>query len=146
MPIKIVINDAKTGKSYKKELNDSESRSFFGKKIGEKLQGGEFGFSGYEFEIRGGNDNSGFPMRRDMEGTKRRKALLTSGPGVIIERKGMKKRKRVAGNTISNETSNVNLKILSAGSKSVESILGIEPKQEEKKEKKEKSKAEKENA
>ncbi|MBU1203532.1 MAG: 30S ribosomal protein S6e [Nanoarchaeota archaeon] len=126
--IKIVINDQKTGKSYKKELGKEESNVLFGKKIGEGIDGDSFGFSGYKFVITGGNDNSGFPMRRDMEGTKRKKALLTSGPGVKIKRKGMRKRKTVAGNTIGTDTSNINLKIITSGKKPIEQILGIEDK------------------
>lgn len=128
--MKIVINDAKTGKSYKKELSSDEGSVFMGRKIGDKVEGSSFGFGGYEFQITGGNDNSGFPMRRDMEGTRKKKALLTKGPGVKIKRKGMKKRKTIAGNTVYQSTSNINLKITTHGKKSVEDILGIKPKEE----------------
>jgi len=123
--LKIVINDPKTGKSYKKELTKEERTEFLGKKIGDRIQGNHFGFENYEFEIRGGNDSSGFPMRYDIQGAKRKKAFLTSGPGVRIRRKGMKKRKTIAGNTISRETSNIALKIIKKGKKSPEEILGI---------------------
>lgn len=125
--MKIVINDTKTGKSYKKELNEQEANTLINKKIKDSVKGETIGLTGYELEITGGTDSSGFPMRADVQGTKRKKLLLTSGPGVKIERDGMRKRKSVAGNTIDAKTTGVNLKITKHGSKSIEDILGIKP-------------------
>ncbi|MCD4666918.1 30S ribosomal protein S6e [archaeon] len=145
MELSIVINDIKTGKSYAKKLNETESANFFHKKIRDKLDGGKFGFKGYEFEIRGGSDKSGFPMRFDFDSSVRKKALLSEGPGVKISRKGMRKRKTIRGNTISEDIAQVNLKVLKPGEKSLDSIFGKEeaapktdekPKEEPKKEEK----------
>ena len=65
---KIVIG-TKKGKCLQKELSEDESSNFIGKKIKETISGDLLGFSGYEFEITGGSDNCGFPMRRDVDGT-----------------------------------------------------------------------------
>ncbi len=118
---KLTINDPKTGKSYKHLTSDT---SLVGKKIKEKVKGDVFGLKDYEFEITGGSDNAGFPMRFDIPGIQRKKALLTRGPGVKIKRKGMRKRKTVAGNEISKKTVQINLKIIKPGSKKIEEILG----------------------
>ena len=110
---KIVINDTKTGKSYLKTLEDD---SFMGLKLGAKVKGEVLGLDGYELEITGGSDNAGFPMRKDVDGPARRKAILTGGVGFHSKRKGLRKRKSVRGNTISPDTAQVNCKVVKAGS------------------------------
>ncbi|MFH0752382.1 MAG: 30S ribosomal protein S6e [archaeon] len=122
MEIKLVINNPKTGRSYQKQL---EGEFLVGMKIGAKVNGDNIGLPGYELEITGGSDNAGFPMRRDIDSSGRKQALLTKGPGVHINREGMKKRKTVRGNTIGEVTAQVNLKITKLGSKDLEELLGI---------------------
>ena len=124
---KIVINDVKTGKSYQKTVSDS---SLVGKKIGDKVDGKVVGLTGYELEIKGGSDTAGFPMIVTVDTSGRKKALLSKGPGVKIKRDGMIKRKTVRGNTISDKTAQINLKIIKYGTKKVEELLGIEKKEE----------------
>ncbi len=149
---KLVINDVKKGKSYSKNLNDDESSNFVNLKIGDKVNGDSIALNGYEFEIRGGTDKSGFAMREDLDSTGRKKALLTKGPGIVIKRKGMRKRKTIRGNTISESISQINLKVLSYGKEDLDKTLGKEeaPKEEKKveekpkEEKKEEPKEEKE--
>ncbi len=46
------------------EIDEKKSRLFEAKKIGELINGGLIGFPNYEFEITGGSDASGFPMRK----------------------------------------------------------------------------------
>lgn len=118
---KITISDPKTGKSYNKVL---DTDIFKRKKIREKVLGDALGLKGYELEITGGSDTSGFAMRYDIEGTAKKKALLTGGVGVTIPRKGSRIRKTVRGHEISLETAQVNLKIVKYGSKTVEEIFG----------------------
>ncbi|MDP2907084.1 MAG: 30S ribosomal protein S6e [Nanoarchaeota archaeon] len=131
---KITISDPKTGKSYNKVL---DTDIFKRKKIREKVLGDALGLKGYELEITGGSDTSGFAMRYDIEGTAKKKALLTGGVGVTITRKGSRMRKTVRGNEISLETAQVNLKIVKYGTKPVEEIFGTKkeeaPKEEGKK-------------
>jgi len=126
--MKLVINDVKTGKSYKKEANVDLA----GVKIGDKVDGGKLGLKGYELQFTGGSDSAGFPMRIDIDGPNRKKALLGSGQGVNIKRKGMKLRKTVRGNTIGVKTVQVNLKVVKYGAEGLEKVLGVEKKPEEK--------------
>ena len=113
--LKLVLADPKTGKCYQREVKDAEAEVFLGKKIGDKLKGGSFGLNEYEFEITGGSDNSGFPMRKDIEGVGRKRILIVKGVGVKIKRKGQRQRKTVRGNIVGQETSQINLKILKYG-------------------------------
>lgn len=116
---KIVIGD-KEGKSYQ---TTTELAGLINKKIGDKISNLP-NLSGYDFELTGGSDKAGFPMRRDAEGPGRRRLLLTSGPGVHIKRSGMKKRKTVRGNTISLDTAQINLKVITQGKKPLKELLG----------------------
>lgn len=118
---RFVINDTKTGKSYQKAL---DTEDFVGKKVGQKISGNLIGLESYELEISGGSDYAGFPLRKDVEGIGRKKALLTKGTGLrTIERKGIKRRKTVSGNTIIAKTVQINLKILKYGSRPLEEIF-----------------------
>ncbi len=111
---KIVIG-AKDGKSYKREVKDTDARPFLGKKIGDAVKGDGFGLTGYEFEIKGGSDDCGFPMRRDIPGTGRKKILAVSGVGLKKKRKGQRQRKTVCGNTIHGKIVQINLKVTKEG-------------------------------
>ena len=148
MELKIVINDVKTGKSYKKVLPENP---FIGKQIRDKIPGDELGLTGYELELCGGSDGSGFGMRPDLPLAGKKKLLLTKGTGVKLKRKGERKRKTVAGCKVSDQTAALNMKITKPGSKSIEDCLGIkkeekkapEPKKEEPKQDKVETKEEK---
>ncbi|MBL7050757.1 30S ribosomal protein S6e [Candidatus Woesearchaeota archaeon] len=112
---KLVLADPKTGKCYQREAKDAEAEVFLGKKLGEKIKGDSFGLNGYEFEITGGSDSCGFPMRKDVNGTERKRILVISGVGAKIKRKGQRQRKNVRGHTIGRNISQINLKIIKYG-------------------------------
>lgn len=127
---KIVVGNKE--KSYSKALNDDESSVFLNKKMGEKIDGGQFGFSGYEMEITGGSDKAGFPMRYDLSGLHRKKILSVTGQGLNVKGRGIRKRKTVVGNTIGLHIVQINLKVLKEGKDSLAKILGKEEKIEAK--------------
>jgi len=117
---KAVINDPKTGKSYQKIVTDS---TLVGKKIKDKINGDSINLKGYVLEITGGSDSSGFPMRRDFDGTMRKRIILTKGPGLRHNKKGIRIRKTLRGNTIGTRITQISLKILEYGGKKPEEIF-----------------------
>jgi len=123
--IKMVINDPKNGKSYKKEANVDLA----GIKIGNKIDGNIIGLRGYELELRGGSDLAGFPMRKDIPGGMRKRALFGSGTGIRKRIKGVKLRRTVVGNTFSAQCVQANLKVIKYGDESLEKLLGVEKKE-----------------
>lgn len=131
MVFKIVISDPKTRRAYQKEV-EKQASGLIGKKIGDTFSGNVLGLSGYEFQITGGSDKEGFPMRRDVEGTARKKILLSSGPGFHPKRKGQRKRKSIRGNTISTAISQINVKVVKYGDKPLEKIFGVKEEKAEK--------------
>ncbi|MBW2999126.1 hypothetical protein KY339_00510 [Candidatus Woesearchaeota archaeon] len=124
---KLVIG-TKDGKSFQKEIKDEAASSFLTKKIGDKIKGESIDLPGYEFEITGGSDYCGFPMRADVTGIGRKRVLTVKGVGIKNKKKyrkrekkgkrtmkGMRQRRTVAGNTIYSKTAQINLKVLKAG-------------------------------
>lgn len=147
MAFKIVISEPKTKKAWQIE---KDVPLLNGKKIGDKFKGSLLGLNDFELEVTGGSDKDGVPMRPDMDGTIRRKALLTKGIGFrgikIIRKKkykraGMKKRKLIRGNTISDDIMQINCKIVS-GEGDIPKLLGLAPKEEAPKEGSEQPKSE----
>ncbi len=127
---KAVINDVKTGKSYQVPVAGHHANSLIGKKIGDVVDGIFVSLPGYKLTIAGGSDKDGVPMRADLPGIRRKNILLSNGIGFDSPQDGMRRRKLVRGNTISPETTQINMTISAAGSKAVEELL---PKKEEKK-------------
>jgi small subunit ribosomal protein S6e len=117
-----VINDPKTGKSYKKE---GDAQIYMGKKLGEQVDGSAIGMKGYELEITGGSDAQGFPMRRDIQKLGRKKPLVVSGVGARPKDKGVKQRKTVHGNSVDETINQLNLKVIKAGKDEIEKALGL---------------------
>ena len=140
MAFKIVISEPKSKKAWQIE---KDVPSLVGKKIGEKFDGSSLGLAGFTLQVTGGSDKDGFPMRPDLDGSARKKALLTKGIGFrsrkkikkkVFKVKGMRKRKYVRGNTVSDEIMQVNCKIVE-GEGDIPKLLGIQPKQKEGEEK-----------
>ncbi len=124
--LKIVIGDT-SGKTKQIELDEQNSKSLLGKKLKESFKGELIDMPGYEFLITGGSDSSGFPMRQDVESDRKKRVLIVSGVGINKNRRGERRRKMVAGNTIGEQTAQVNIKVVKAG----KTPLFEEPKQEE---------------
>ncbi len=116
---KINIGDSKSKKTYNKTTEDISG--FYDKKIGDVVNGELIDLAGYELEIRGGSDASGFPMRKDVEGIARKRILITGGVGMKNQkRKGLRLRKMVAGNTINEKTAQINLRVTKWGKGPIE--------------------------
>lgn len=155
MPFKINISE-KTGKTYKLEL---ESEDIVGKELHEKIPGETIlaDLEGYEFEIVGASDKSGFTSHKDVAGVGLKKLLLSYEKGMKKKPrregkkkfsnsnpKGLRLRKTVRGRVISPEISQINLKTLKEGKKPLSDIFPDQnkPKEAEKPEDGEAPKAE----
>ena len=127
------LNISNKGKAWKLE---SEAESLIGKSIGEKLDGKEISsdLAGYELEITGTSDIAGFPGKKSIEGPELKRVLLTKGWGMhkkprkegkkkVSTPKGLRLRKTVRGNTISDKTVQINLNVLKEGTKKLPEIF-----------------------
>ncbi|MBE5729515.1 30S ribosomal protein S6e [Candidatus Parvarchaeota archaeon] len=117
METKLVINDPTSKKSYSKTVSTEEMSNIFGLKIGEDLDLSFIGLDGYKGKITGGSYMTGTPMDRSIDGTGLKKVLK------VVNKHGLRKRKSVAGNTISQFTSQINIKIIEYGSKKLDEVF-----------------------
>ena len=92
MALKIVIG-LKTGKTFQKELPKEEAEALYMKVLGEEINGELINIPGAKFVISGGSDYTGIPMRRDLDGIKRKRILLSKSIGF----KGKLRKKRFGG-------------------------------------------------
>jgi small subunit ribosomal protein S6e len=104
---KLVLSDPKSGKSEASEVKDAGAQFLIGRRIGEVIDAASVGLTG-KIMITGGSDRAGFPMRSDTLGGGKNYVLLTRGVGYRNKEEGVKKRKLVRGNTITEETYQVN--------------------------------------
>jgi len=116
------------GKTLQQEIE--ETGQLVGKEVGEEFDGGIVGLEGYTLKITGGSDRSGFPMRKSIEGSERKRVLLEDGAGIDEDEDGVRRRKSVRGNTVSDEIEQLNTTVVEEGSKSVEELLGEEEEEE----------------
>lgn len=120
---KLNIADPSEAKCYKTEIKDAQAAPLLGLNIGEKVDGSSLGIEGYEFEVTGGMDYAGFPMRHGILG-ERKRITMYRGTGFRGGLKGMKKRKTVCGHKINERISAVNLKVTKQGSKKLSEMFG----------------------
>ena len=146
-----VVNDTNpksSGKAYSVKISGNNHSQLLGKKIGDVVDGifvgeGDQTLSGYKLQITGGSDKTGTPLRRDLEGGSRQSILVTASTGfkghsIVFKNKGgenkrfrykpdgLRKRRNFRGNTINQDTRQVNLKVIEAGKKALSDILASE--------------------
>jgi len=131
---KIVVNDTKTGKSHNILVSGHHANSLIGKKINDEVDGIFVSLPGYKLQITGGTDKNGFPMRKDLPGTIRRRLLLSESLGFKPKDSGVRKKKSVRGNTINQEVVQINMKVVKHSSRPIEDIIKVEEKKKEVKE------------
>jgi len=134
MAFKINIG-TKDGKTYKLE---SETNNLVGKSLGEKISGTDISenLEGYEFEISGASDSSGFTALENVEGQGKKRVLLTYGKALKkrprkegkkkhsnMKPRGLRMRKTVRGKVITEDFSQINLKPIKEGKKSLKDIF-----------------------
>lgn len=121
MAFKLVVSEGKS--SHQMEVEAALSKKLIGLKIGEEFDASMVGLEGYQLRITGGSDKNGFPMKRDVDGPRRIRSLLTSGVGFRPTRKGQRKRKTVRGNTLSDDIVQVNTVVVKKGKKSLTELV-----------------------
>ncbi len=128
-----LVMSTKDGKSYQKEIQSPQADVLHDKRIGDKISGKDLGYDGYEFEITGGSDKCGFPMRRGIQFARKR---IFAGKSVGIsgkdrnkkKRGGLLRRKTVCGERVTKIIRQINLKVLKEGKQSLAEAAAPEEK------------------
>jgi small subunit ribosomal protein S6e len=113
-----VIGEIKRASSFQITLSSDKAQKLYGLKIGDEIDGGLIGLPGYKLRITGGSDYSGAPMIPTLPGPGKRYLLLSQPPGFRPKEDGLRKRKLVRGNTLSEAIVQVNTVIIERPGKS----------------------------
>jgi small subunit ribosomal protein S6e len=128
MVYKVVVSDADVTQQI--EVEEKNAKPLIGLKIGDEFNGGILGLKGYKLVITGGSDKNGFPMKGDIEGQRRIRTLVDGGVGFHPDKKGLRRRKTVRGNTIAEDISQINAKVSQQGEQTLTEIFA-EPEEEQ---------------
>jgi small subunit ribosomal protein S6e len=129
---KVVVNDTKKGNSYQVQVSGHHANSLIGKKIGDEVDGIFISLPGYKLQITGGTDKDGFAMRGDLPGMGRRRLLLSEGKVFHATEGGMRRKKSIRGNTISQDIVQINMKVTKHSSRPIDQLIKAQEKKEEK--------------
>jgi len=119
----VAVSDPEDGSTYQVEVSDQDANRFVGRELGEEVDGGAVGLDGYALELTGGSDDAGRPMRADVAGSALTELLLEGGTGYNPTRDGERKRVTVRGREVSEDTRQINAKIVGRGDGDVADLL-----------------------
>lgn len=106
-----VEGEAFRSHAWQIRISGDTAKPLIGMRIGDEIDGAIVGLKGYKLVIRGGSDNSGFPMRPDIRGGVKKRVLLSGPPGFWPREKGERRRKIVRGDTITEDIVQINVAI-----------------------------------
>jgi small subunit ribosomal protein S6e len=109
---KIIISDPETGKSRFVEVEGTQAVPLVGRRMGDVIDGSVVKMSGQKLEITGGSDKDGFPMRPNVHGGVRARAILSEGVGFHPSQKGERRRKTLRGDIVTEDIVQINMKIV----------------------------------
>ncbi|PKL65952.1 MAG: 30S ribosomal protein S6e [Methanomicrobiales archaeon HGW-Methanomicrobiales-3] len=134
---KVVVSDPKTGRAYNVDASGGAAGAIVGKSIGDEVDAGSLGLSGYKLKITGASDRTGTTAKKGIPGAGKRKLLLAGGIGFNPVMDGERRRKTVRASEITQDFVQINAQVTAYGEKTLDELF---PKVEgEKKEAKKKT-------
>jgi len=134
---KVVVSDPKTGRAYNVDASGGAAGAIVGKRIGDEVDAGSLGLSGYKLKITGASDRTGTTAKKGIPGAGKRKLLLAGGIGFNPVMDGERRRKTVRASEITQDFVQINAQVTAYGEKTLDELF---PKVEgEKKEAKKKT-------
>jgi len=128
---KVIVSDPETGTSKVVELQEARASPLIGRRIGEVMDGAAVDLPAHKIQIMGGSDKDGFPMRPSVHGGVRRSIVLSGGVGFNPTNEGMRRRKTIRGNVITDEIVQINAKIVEKPKQAKEAKKSKEKKEEQ---------------
>ncbi len=110
---KLVLSDPMSGKARQFEIKDPLAQRFVGLKIGDEIDGTVLKDfielpKGVRLKITGGSGIEGAPMHPGIPGPVKRYVLAEGPPGYRPPKRGMRRKKLMRGNTISDSIVQIN--------------------------------------
>jgi small subunit ribosomal protein S6e len=120
---KVVVSDPKTGRAYNVDASGGAAGAIVGKRIGDELEAGSLGLSGYKILITGASDRTGITAKKGLPGAGRRKLLLAGGIGFHPHMDGERRRKMIRSNEITQDFVQINARVTTYGEKPLEELF-----------------------
>ncbi len=125
---KVVVADPKTGRAYNVDAGAGAAGALVGRKIGDEVDAGPLGLSGYKVQITGGSDRTGTPANKSLPGAGRKMLLVAGGmTGYHPKMEGQRRRKMLRSKEITADFVQVNTRIIAYGEKNLEEIFPPKP-------------------
>lgn len=109
---KLVVSNPETRKASVHELDGPKAQPFVGRAIRDLVDGSVIGMEKVKLLITGGSDKDGIPMRSDVHGSAKKYAILSGGVGFKPTSQGERRRKLVRGGMISDQTYQINIRVV----------------------------------
>jgi small subunit ribosomal protein S6e len=129
---KVVVADPKTGRAYNVDASGGAAGALVGRKIGDELDAGPLGLTGYKVQITGGSDRTGTPANSNLPGAGRKRLLLSGGIGYHPTMDGQRRRKMLRSKEVTADFVQVNARVTGYGEKPLDEIFPPKPKDEKK--------------
>jgi small subunit ribosomal protein S6e len=125
---KVVVADPKTGRAYNVDASGGVAGALVGRRIGDEVDAGPLGLSGYRVQITGGSDRTGTPANRTLSGAGRKKILVAGGTtGYHPKMEGQRRRKMLRSKEITADFVQVNMRVTAYGEKPLAEIFPAKP-------------------
>lgn len=130
----LIVSDPTAKTSKAATIEGAKAQALVGKSIGEEIDGKLLGIGNMKLKITGGTDKDGIPMRYDIQGAAKKRAILSGGVGFKPKDNGERRRKLVRGRQVGEDTLQVNSVVVTESAAPAEDkpVAKLETKLEEK--------------
>lgn len=116
----LIVSDPTAKTSKAATVEGAKAQALVGKSIGDEIDGKLLGIGNMKLKITGGTDKDGIPMRYDIQGAAKKRAILSGGVGFKPKDNGERRRKLVRGRQVGEDTLQVNSVIVTESTAPVE--------------------------
>jgi len=104
----LIVSDPVSKTSKAATVEGAKAQALVGKAIGDEVDGKLLGIGNMKLKITGGTDKDGIPMRFDVQGGAKKRAMLSGGVGFKPNDRGERRRKLVRGRVVGEDTMQIN--------------------------------------
>jgi len=120
---KVVVSDPKTGRAFNVDASGGAAGAIVGKRIGDEVDAGALGLTGYKILITGASDRTGTTAKKSVPGAGRKRLLLAGGIGFHPTMDGERRRKMIRSNEITPDFVQVNARVTAYGEKPLDELF-----------------------
>jgi small subunit ribosomal protein S6e len=123
----LIVSDPTSKTSKAATIEGAKAQALVGKSIGDEIDGKLLGIGNMKLKITGGTDKDGIPMRFDIQGAAKKRAILSGGVGFKPRDNGERRRKLVRGRQVSEDTLQVNSVVVTESAPPAEAKPATKP-------------------